>query len=59
LNSVRFGFKAGVGAETKLFGLIFLAEFIYDFEIGSLYNYDTATFNTHSLDFRIGAAIGL
>lgn len=58
-NKTRFGFKAGVGTEVYLFGINFLAEFIYDKDLGFLYENPNLRITSHTFDFRAGAFINL
>jgi hypothetical protein len=58
-NKVRFGFKAGMGTEIYLFGITFLAEVIYDKDLGYLYKNDRFEITTSAIDFRGGVSISL
>lgn len=55
----RFGFKAGVGTEVKLFKITFLAEVLYDADFGSLYEGGLLKVTSSAVDFRTGVSIAL
>jgi hypothetical protein len=55
----RFGFKAGVGTEIKLFKITFLAEVLYDADFGKLIDTDFAKITSSAIDFRTGISISL
>jgi len=59
INQLRFGFKAGIGTEIKLFGIHFLAEAVYDKDLGYIYDSKTLRVPTYSIDLRGGAFINL
>lgn len=59
LNKIRFGFKTGIGTEVYLFGINFLAEVIYDKDLGYLYQDDNWRITSSSFEFRGGAYINL
>lgn len=59
LNKFRFGFKAGIGTEIKLFGINFLAEAIYDKDLDNLYKTSRLKITSSAIDFRAGIFINL
>lgn len=58
-KKIRFGFKAGIGTGVLLFGINFLAEVMYDKDLGYLYETKTLRISTSAIDFRAGVSIGL
>jgi opacity protein-like surface antigen len=55
----RFGFKAGIGTEVKLFKITFLAEVLYDADFGLLYEGGLLKVTSSAVDFRTGVSISL
>ncbi len=55
----RYGFKAGIGTEVKLFKINFIAEVLYDADFGSLYEGGFLKVTSSAVDFRTGVSINL
>jgi hypothetical protein len=55
----RFGFKAGIGTEVKLFKITFLAEVLYDADFGNVFESSILKVYSSAIDFRTGVSIGL
>ena len=55
----RIGFKAGIGTEVKLFKITFLAEVLYDADLGTLYEGGLLKVTSSAVDFRTGVFINL
>lgn len=58
-SKTRFGFKAGVGTEIKLFGINFLAEVLWNADLGNLYEGGMLKITTSAVDFRGGFSINM
>jgi len=57
-TKTRFGFKAGIGTEIKLFNITFLTEVLYDADFGTLYESGILKVTSSAVDFRTGVSIG-
>jgi|GEM_PF-2535787 len=59
VQKIRFGFKAGVGTELKLWGINFISEVLFDKDLGYLYDSGGLQIANYGIDFRTGAFINL